>query len=188
MPGTTPIFGFTYPYGNEPAKSLATAFRSSFERLEAVLKNRAAVPGLENLNAVVARLQALELLMADTGQKPVQPYLAAGWSPGGDGATFRVKGGVATLSTHLVRTSGGTAAAGSIIMTLPATLPVLLPDGRTVNVNCRPAQMGWPVGLKFGAATGEYKIQPTGVVSMGLAIEQGSGLVATTAWHTVAPS
>jgi len=110
-----------------------------------------------------------------TNRQPVQPWLAAGWSPGGDGATYEVKNGWGNLSVHLVRASGGTYPAATAILTLPATMTYT----NGLVVPARPTQMQWPAGLKFGGILGEFKVAPSGVVSMGLAVEQGSGIVAT---------
>lgn len=104
-------------------------------------------------------------LLNDTGQLQVAPLLTAGWAPGGDGASYRLLNGVVSVSTHLVRASGGSYTGGAIF-----TLPV----------GFRPAQMQWPVALKFGAVIFEWKITPAGVVSAGITIEQGSGMVGST--------
>lgn len=68
MTRQTPIFGFTVPDGDSWAHEIGDELGATVDRLEQVLADRAAVPGLADLNAVNAALQ-------------LTPYTALGLTP-----------------------------------------------------------------------------------------------------------
>lgn len=87
MPRTSPIFGFTIPDENSYLHELGDELGDTVEQLEAVLADRAAVPGLGDLNAVVAQLNTLARV------EIYRDTIAANNSAGG-GSTLTIHGGI----------------------------------------------------------------------------------------------
>jgi hypothetical protein len=83
VPFVTPIFSLFAPLEEELAHLMPATLQQMVTRLEAVLKDRAAVPGLADLNSVVARLLSLENSTVKPQRIPLASYCQdfVGWQP-----------------------------------------------------------------------------------------------------------
>lgn len=121
MPGLTPIFQMPYPVDLDPAADIAPTVQTAIERVEAVMRERAIVPGLGTLNDEIGARQTadlaldarLDVLEADR----VTPWLdyVPRFTGGGtfaEGATTASKGryhrvGTTVTGTFYIATSTG---------------------------------------------------------------------------------
>lgn len=116
------------------------------------------------LDAAVAAAVA-SINTTDTGW--VNLSLAAGWTIGGEGARYRVRGGVATVSVH-----------AQYLDTLPNSYEPLL----LLPAEARPAYTMWALGTWGGVEYAEVKIPASGSV---VTLNQGNtinGLAFTASW------